>query len=63
MAKETPCKGCFHHYGVFAVNKCCNYVFDIGTKRPCPAGEECTKYITEDAALAQGMRRKAKQII
>lgn len=63
MAKDGACRGCFHHYGVFMVNECCNYVFDMGTKRPCPAGEGCTEYITEEAALAQGMKRRAKRII
>lgn len=60
MANDRACQGCFHNYGMFRVNVGCNYIFDMGHRRPCQAGEGCTEYITEEAALSRGMRRKAK---
>lgn len=39
---EHPCTGCLHFYGRYHNNKCCNYLFDTGHMRPCPAGEGCT---------------------
>ena len=39
---KHPCAGCLHFYGRYHNNKCCNYLFDTGHKRPCPPGEECT---------------------
>lgn len=37
-----PCEGCLHFYGCFNVTRCCNYIFDMGTRRPCKPGAECT---------------------
>ena len=38
---EHPCMGCWHWRGDF--HKCCNYIFDMGRKRPCEPGAECTE--------------------
>lgn len=42
METTDPCKGCIHYYGAYAINQCCNYIFDVGHRRPCPPGTECT---------------------
>lgn len=34
--------GCAHFYGAYRDNKCCNYLFDTGHRRPCPPGAACT---------------------
>lgn len=34
------CPGCLHWYGAYL--KCCNYIFDVGKRRPCEPGEGCT---------------------
>lgn len=39
---EHPCKGCLHWYGGCFNNKCCNYIFDMDARRPCPPGKRCT---------------------
>lgn len=36
------CEGCEHFYSYYLVNRCCNYIFDTGHKRPCPPGQGCT---------------------
>lgn len=55
---EHPCTGCLHFYGRYHNNKCCNYLFDTGHMRPCPAGTGCTvkRPITceEDLKLRKG---------
>lgn len=39
---ENPCQGCLHWYGCFVNTQCCNYIFDMGRRRPCPPGAGCT---------------------
>lgn len=39
---EHPCQGCLHWYGCFENTQCCNYIFDMDKRRPCPAGCGCT---------------------
>ena len=39
---EHPCDGCLHFYGAYKNNRCCNYMFDTGHRRPCPGGAGCT---------------------
>lgn len=39
---DRPCVGCLHFYGACDNNLCCNYIFDVGKRRPCPPGEKCT---------------------
>lgn len=55
---EHPCKGCVHFYGAYSRNRCCNYIFDVGKRRPCPPGAACTvkRLITckEDLKLRKG---------
>ena len=36
-----PCKGCFHWRGASFGSNCCNYIFDVGHRRPCTGGEGC----------------------
>lgn len=36
------CKDCICYFGDSENNKCCNYIFIHGTKRPCPPGKDCT---------------------
>lgn len=38
---DHPCAGCLHYYGCNKNNVCCNYIFDVGKRRPCPPGEKC----------------------
>lgn len=42
MVKPNPCAGCRHFRGRFVINRCCNYIFDMGHRRPCPPGSLCT---------------------
>lgn len=37
------CAGCVYFYGDYEVNRCCNYIFVSGGKRPCPPGKDCTE--------------------
>lgn len=39
---DHPCEGCLHFYGAYKHNRCCNYMFDTGHRRPCPPGDQCT---------------------
>lgn len=56
--EEHPCAGCVHFYGLYQNNVCCNYIFDMGRRRPCPFGQGCTvkRLITriEDKAIRKG---------
>ena len=36
------CEGCIYLRGEYDINKCCNYIFIKGERRPCPPGEGCT---------------------
>ena len=38
---KHPCAGCWHWRGDFY--KTCNYIFDMGRKRPCEPGKACTE--------------------
>ena len=55
--KENPCEGCFHFYGNYTENRCCNYIFDMGKKRPCPPGEQCTERIGQKEAWKMGLKK------
>lgn len=39
---KKPCAGCIHYHAYFRANLCCNYIFNVGHRRPCPPGAECT---------------------
>jgi hypothetical protein len=58
MGKNNPCNGCFHYYGAFRANRCCNYIFDEDACRGCPA-DNCDKKIGIEEAKRRGMKRKA----
>ena len=42
MKRLHPCTGCRHFYGEYVNNRCCNYIFDTGMRRPCLPGKDCT---------------------
>lgn len=43
MGGRKHCVGCVYFYGDYEVNRCCNYIFVHGEKRPCPPGKDCTE--------------------
>jgi hypothetical protein len=52
---KTGCEGCIYYSADYEVNKCCNYIFIKGKRRPCPPGNECTVKIER-----KGYREKEK---
>lgn len=54
---EKPCEGCLHWYGDYENNRCCNYIFDVGHRRPCPPGEKCTEYRKYRGAVDRKLRK------
>lgn len=42
MPPVHPCDGCRYFFGTFPYNRCCNYIFLVGSRRPCPPGKDCT---------------------
>lgn len=42
MRRLHPCTGCRYFFGRFEHNRCCNYIFVMGKRRPCPPGKLCT---------------------
>lgn len=55
---DNPCEGCLHWYSAYENNRCCNYIFDVGHRRPCPPGAKCTEY-RKYRGLADRKLRKA----
>lgn len=41
-APNSHCEGCVYFRGLFEINRCCNYYFDTGERRPCPPWDSCT---------------------
>ena len=39
---KSGCEGCIYFSADYEINKCCNYIFIKGKRRPCPPGNECT---------------------
>ena len=39
---KHPCEGCRYFHGDYLYNRCCNYIFVTGHRRPCKAGENCS---------------------
>ena len=39
---QHPCTGCRYFHGDYFYNRCCNYIFVTGHRRPSPPGAECT---------------------
>lgn len=37
-----PCEGCRYFFGHSEGVRCCNYIFKVGHRRPCPPGAACT---------------------
>lgn len=52
---NNGCEGCFYYRGEYEINKCCNYIFIEGHRRPCPPDKECTVRIER-----KGYREKEK---
>lgn len=47
LLSRSDCDACpkdCRHLGKVAEMPCCNYIFNIGRPRPCPAGAGCTEY-------------------
>lgn len=42
MYRDHPCTGCYHWRGENYGALSCNYIFDVGHRRPCEPGERCT---------------------
>ena len=49
---QHPCNGCRYFHGDYLYNRCCNYIFVMGHRRPCLPGKDCTV----KAPLQQGER-------
>lgn len=39
---QKYCEGCVYYFGEYQINKCCNYIFIEGKRRPCQPGKDCT---------------------
>lgn len=59
---DQHCKGCvyFYEYGETSGLKVCEYMFQTGNRRPCPAGKGCTVRATKKGrTMAQRMEADA----
>jgi len=54
----SRCVSCLYFHGQFDENCCCNYIFDVGERRPCPPGAACTVYRRRSAERALRICRK-----
>ena len=61
IVEEHPCYGCNHFYGIYYINYCCNYIFDMGRPRPCPPGELCTER-NEDKEFGEQEKNRRKRL-
>ena len=62
MIRVHPCAGCRFFFGEYEHNRCCNYIFIMDRRRPCPVGEGCTvKEIIPEGKISY--RRYAKDAI
>lgn len=39
---DRACKGCTYLIFLGGYMGCCNYIFKVGQRRPCPPGKGCT---------------------
>ena len=39
---DRACKGCIYLTFLNGYVGCCNYLFQVGKRRPCPPGKDCT---------------------
>lgn len=53
------CTTCYHWRGFAECARCCNYIFDVGHRRPCPPGDGCAAYLPRGPD--ERSRIKAKQ--
>lgn len=44
---DKDCKGCCHYRCGNGWLYVCSYIFDVGKRRPCPPGKDCTVKETE----------------
>lgn len=57
--EQVHCEGCFHF--VRSGNEPhCDYIGNVGHMRPCPAGRDCTEYITPEEWHANYKRIRAE---
>lgn len=47
MARNDYCKGCIYQGYAGGEQRCCDYIFIEGKRRPCPPGKDCTVKTTE----------------
>lgn len=59
-SKRRPCYGC-RHMQVLVGDDCCLYILNTKHCRPCPAGAECTEYITEEGWKAANTDKTAQE--
>ena len=55
---DSYCKGC-EHLRTCGAYRCCEYQYDVGHCRPCPAGKGCTEH-TRLKEKAEETARKRK---
>ena len=59
LVSREICGGCAHYYGTpSSGTEHCDFIGDTGKRRPCPAGGECTEYITAEAWAKTGKHIK-----
>lgn len=58
--REDPCRGCGYLRGRGA-DASCGYFLATGRRRPCPAGEDCTVRLTDEAERAEVIAGAKKQ--
>lgn len=57
---DQHCKGCVYYYEYGSGTKVCEYMFQTGFRRPCPAGKGCTVRATKKGrTMAQRMEADA----
>lgn len=49
---DLACKGCIYLAYLNGYLGCCDYIFKVGKRRPCPPGKDCT--------VKEMKRRKSK---
>ena len=59
--KKHPCDGCDHFYGAYLQGKMCNYIFDMGRRRPCEPGEKCT--VKKQSGPGENPKRKGGELL
>lgn len=61
MKHKHPCTGCRYFFGAYEGVRCCNYIFVVGHRRPCPPGKECTEHTKYAAVRRMRLRAAGKK--